>query len=86
MNSGLGNSKFNSIRILLDYEASSSNILGKHAQKMRKKKFNTVQYSTHRGDFYTNYISKVEKVMPKLSVIKIAVFNFHLDGLPGNHR
>ena len=59
MNGRLVKAKFNFPRIILDYGASSSIILGKHMQKLRKKMTKTVRWSTQGGDFYTNYTSKL---------------------------
>ena len=46
MNAILGKAIFNSLRILLDYEASSSIIPGKHTQKFQKEISKIVHWST----------------------------------------
>ena len=78
MNGRHGKAKFSSLRILLYYEAISSTIRGKYMIKLRNNMTNTVHSSTKGGGFNTNYISKVEIVLPKLDK-RIMAWNFHVD-------
>ena len=59
MNGGLGNAKFNSLKIILVYKTITSIILGKNLQKFWKKTTKKFRWSTQGGDFNTNYTSKV---------------------------
>ena len=58
-NSGIGKSKFNSLRIILYSVSISSIILGKNMKKLQNKMINTVFWSTQGCDFNTNHTSKV---------------------------
>ena len=66
-----GKARFNSPRILLDSGARSSIILGKHTQKLLKKKTKLVGWSTQGCDFNTNFTTKVYTVLPELDVKKM---------------
>ena len=39
-----------------------------------------VYWSTQGGDFNTSYTIKVENLLPKLDVMKIVTWNFHVMG------
>ena len=85
MNGILGKSRFNSLMILQYTGSSSSIIIGKNKQKLRKETTNPVRWSTRGGDFYTNYTSELEIVLPKLYFMKSVAWNFHVCDLQGKH-
>ena len=78
--------KFNSLRIILDYVSIYNIVLGKHIQKMRKKKTKPVHWSTQGVDFIASYIIKVENLLPKLDATIIVTWNLHVYNSQGKHR
>ena len=86
INGRLGNAKFNSPMILIDYGASSSIIICKHVQKPRKKRTKQICRTTQGGDVITNYTRKVWIVLPELDETKIVTCNFYMDDLQVFHR
>ena len=45
-----------------------------------------VYWSTQESEFNTNYISKVEVVLPKLYPMKKLAWNFHMDDSQVKHK
>ena len=76
MNGMLNKSKFHSLKIILDYGASPSIVLGKHAQKLCNKNNKAVKWSTQVSDFQKNYTINVVFVLLELDATNIVMWNF----------
>ena len=70
MSGRLGESKFCSLRILLDSRASSSIVIIKHTKNSRNKNTPLVTWSTQGGDFHTKHITNVKLTLTELHVKK----------------
>ena len=61
-------------------------MLGRHTEKLQKKKTKPVHWITQGGDFHMNYTSKVEIIIPKLDATKITTWNCPVDDPQVNHK
>ena len=87
MNSRHGKAKWlNSLKILLDSGTSSSILLGKYAEKLRRHQTKPVRWETQAGVFHTKYRANIEFAIPELDATKSVTWQFHVDDSPGAHR
>ena len=63
--------KFNSLRIIIYFGATSYIILGKHMKKLKKKITNMVCCTTQVSDYNTNYTRRVYIVLPESYLMEI---------------
>ena len=86
MNFRLGKARFNSLRILLDYVANSSIVLGKHIQNMWNKTTKPFRWITQGDDSHKSYKSKVKIVVPKFYAEKSITWNLNVNDSQGNNN
>ena len=54
-------------------------VLGKHTEKIRNKKTQTIKLITQGGDFLTTHTTNIEILLATLDARKSATWKFHVD-------
>ena len=86
INTRLGKSRFNKIRILLDSGSSGSIILEKYVRKLRMKNDHKTVWDTKGGTFRTSKKCKTTFILNEFFQNKAIEWNLHVDSTPGPHR
>ena len=72
-------SKFKNFRILLYSGGSSKTLTKRLMEKLNPKRYDVMQWQTRAGSNNTDLKVKIDFTLPKLSAMKIVMWNCHVD-------
>ena len=79
MNNRQGRAKFNNFQILLESGCSPTIVMRRLFEKLKIKRYATMQWKTQTGNITTNHKVKVYFTLPALSATNVMAWIFHVD-------